>query len=177
LAFLHKRSKQLDAVVISGGEPTLQPDLPGFCRQARGLGYKIKLDTNGTRPKMLTKLLDDQLLDYVAMDIKAVPEAYSQLSPEPQISANIRESIRIINKRSPAYEFRTTCVRPFISKEAICSIGRLISGAPRYFLQKCRQTDVMDPNFFRVNFPPQTDLEIETLQTLVAPQVANCTIR
>jgi pyruvate formate lyase activating enzyme len=177
LAFLRKRSRQLDAVVITGGEPTLQADMPAFCTQIKRLGYKIKLDTNGSRPEMIARLIQDRTIDYVAMDIKTLPAAYARLSREPDIAEKVLESIRILMRQAPAYEFRTTCVRPFISEEIILSISKLIQGASRYFLQPCRQTDVMNPGFFAENPPPQTNLEIEALQRVAAPLVTHCTVR
>ena len=112
--FLHRRRGLLDGVVISGGEPTLHGDLFGLCRKIKQMGYPIKLDTNGSRPEMLTALIGEDLVDYIAMDIKTLPEYYGRyikkgFDPQPLLS-----SIRLIMKSEKPYEFRTTCVNPII---------------------------------------------------------------
>ena len=176
-AFLRKRAGQLDGVVITGGEPTLQRDLSEFCRQIKQLGYRVKLDTNGTRPQVLSQLLDQNLVDYVAMDLKTLPRDYGLLSAEPGLGAKITQSISILMDRSPAYEFRTTCVRPFVSQKIILSLGGVIQGAERYILQRCRPEHVLDPHFFSLNQPPHDAMDMETLRNLVAPMVRVCAIR
>jgi pyruvate formate lyase activating enzyme len=140
--FFEKRKDKLGAVVISGGEPTMQPDLPEFIRRLRELGYKIKLDTNGTNPDMLKKLLAEKLIDYLAMDLKAAPEDYPRATGIKFDFEKIRESVRIImgqrllaGRQSLLYEFRTTCVPGFIDEAAIEKIGELIKGADKWYLQ------------------------------------------
>jgi pyruvate formate lyase activating enzyme len=133
--FLEKRRGKLDAVVISGGEPTMQPDLPEFIRKVRSLGYKIKLDSNGTNPEMLEKLLAENLLDYLAMDIKSAPEDYEKATGTKFYFEKIEKSVKIIMQSGVPYEFRSTCVPGFINEEAIVKMGELIQSADKWYLQ------------------------------------------
>ena len=136
-AFLEKRRGLLDAVCISGGEPTLRPELPDFCRRIKALGYRIKLDTNGTAPKVLASLIGDGLLDYVAMDIKAPLFDYPELlSADSDAPARIAQSIDFLLHGSLPFEFRTTLVSEMIDESGIRDIASLLAGAPRLFLQK-----------------------------------------
>ena len=181
LAFLAKRRGLLQGVAITGGEPTLQKDLKGFCEQIKQLGYKIKLDSNGTRPKVLSDLFDGNLVDYIAMDIKTDPAHYSRIMKgrgKDQDVEKIRESVALIMDRAPAYEFRTTCVRPFVSRQIMPEIGALISGAALYILQPCsRNVDVLDPDFAKDGSHYFTDKEMDGLKTLVAPFVTEVRVR
>ncbi|MFA5905233.1 MAG: anaerobic ribonucleoside-triphosphate reductase activating protein [Desulfobacula sp.] len=148
--FLEKRKKFLEGVVITGGEPTLQDDLPVFCRKIKDMGYKLKLDSNGSRPKILERLFDESLVDFISMDIKTRLKDYLTVVPGKFDVSNIRDSIRLLMEKAPAYEFRTTCVRPFISREIIKDIGEMVRGAKSYALQKCsRNVRVLDPEFLK----------------------------
>ena len=136
LAYLKKRSGILDGVCVTGGEPTLQPDLPEFLGQLRALGYAVKLDTNGTRPDILRRLLADGLVDYVAMDIKSCREKYGIAAGKiPFDIKPIEESVRLLMSGSTPYEFRTTTVRGIHTAADFAAIGDWIAGAERYFLQ------------------------------------------
>lgn len=118
--FLEKRKGLLEAVVISGGEPTLQRELETFLRELRTLPYKIKLDTNGYQPDVLRTLIQQNLVDYVAMDIKNIPENYAETCGLSKIDINhIRESIQILRESDVPHEFRTTLVRELHPKEQI----------------------------------------------------------
>ena len=135
-SFLKKRRGLLDGVAITGGEPTLLADLPAFIRKIRELGFKVKLDTNGTNPAMLAALLEEKLVDYVAMDIKTSPERYAAVTGIPGCSTkNVEESVRLLMAGDTDFEFRTTVVRHLHTPGDFESIGRWIAGAPRYFLQ------------------------------------------
>ena len=136
LAYLQKRKGILDGVCITGGEPTLQNDLADFIRKIRALGYAVKLDTNGTNPAVLQSLLDEGLLDYVAMDIKNTPEKYAATVGVPSFDVTpIRQSIDLLLAGRVDFEFRTTVVEEYHTPEDIGEIARWLSGAPRYFLQ------------------------------------------
>ena len=136
LAYLKKRRGILDGVCVTGGEPTLQVDLPDFLRQLKELGYAVKLDTNGTRPGMLRHLLSEQLVDYVAMDIKNCREKYGiTVGKIPFDISPIEESVRLLMSGNTPYEFRTTTVRGLHTASDFVSIGKWIAGAERYFLQ------------------------------------------
>ena len=136
LSFLEKRKGRLEGVCISGGEPTLQPDLEDFIRKIRAQGFAVKLDTNGTNPEKLARLIDEGLLDYVAMDIKNSPAKYGETSGIDGMNTdNIQKSIDILMQNRVPYEFRTTVVEEFHTVEDIQDIGSWIKGAPRYYLQ------------------------------------------
>ncbi len=140
--YLQKRKGLVDAVCITGGEPTLHKDLKDFIRKVKGFGYKIKLDTNGTNPDMLQSLLDEKLLDYVAMDIKNSKQKYFLTVGVNSIDfAPIEKSIEILKSSSIAYEFRTTLIREFHSEDDIKDIANLINGAKKYFIQKYKDCE------------------------------------
>jgi len=134
LDFLRHRVGFLDGVVLTGGEPILQPDLSGFIERIRALGYAIKLDTNGSDPESLERLLQHALVDYVAMDVKAPLARYEALAGVPIDSERIRRSIRAIIERAPDYEFRTT-VAPTLTRGDLRRIADLVRGAKRFVLQ------------------------------------------
>ncbi|HHT66684.1 MAG TPA: anaerobic ribonucleoside-triphosphate reductase activating protein [Erysipelotrichaceae bacterium] len=137
LEFLKTRTGLIDAVVFSGGEPTLEEDLEVKIRKVKQLGFLIKLDTNGTRPEVLEKLLKEGLIDYVAMDIKNSPSLYAETCGVKSINlGHIKRSIDLIIKQAPDYEFRTTLVKEFHEHMDIESYLSLIRGAKRLFLQK-----------------------------------------
>ena len=134
--FLKDRKGKLESVVITGGEPTIHDDLPEFIKKIKDMGFKVKLDTQGTRPEMVEKLLDDNLVDYVAMDIKAPFERYQEVTVSLVDPKIIEKSIKIIMDKAPDYEFRTTTVRSQLDKEDFEQVGEMIKGAPLYALQK-----------------------------------------
>lgn len=141
-SFLEKRRRVLTGVCITGGEPTLHPDLPDFIRRIRELGYCVKLDTNGSNPEMLEALIGDGLIDYCAMDIKNSPAKYGltigldgQALSSFDLSA-IRASVKILmSQQTIPYEFRTTIVRELHEEEDMLAIAQWIAGADAYFLQ------------------------------------------
>lgn len=137
LAYLKTRTGLVDAVVFSGGEPTLEPDLEVKIKSVKSLGFLIKLDTNGTNPVLLEKLIDEGLIDYVAMDIKNSPSLYAKTSGVTNVNLDsIRKSISIIMKKAPDYEFRTTLVKEFHEHMDYDAFFELIKGAKRLYLQK-----------------------------------------
>lgn len=137
LTFLKSRIGLIDAVVVSGGEPTLMDDLTEKIEAIRALGYKIKLDSNGTNPDKIKELIDKKLIDYVAMDIKNSEDHYAETAgvKNPLID-KIKQSISIIMNSGLDYEFRTTLVAEYHSKESIEMMGELIKGAKKLYLQK-----------------------------------------
>ena len=136
LTFLAKRKKVLSGICITGGEPTLQPDLPSFIKKVRALGYKIKLDTNGYLPDKLTDLLNENLLDYIAMDIKAGFSNYSKVSGIPNFKIEpIIKSISVIENSGVDYEFRTTVVKELHNKQDFYEIKDMLSPQSSYYLQ------------------------------------------
>ena len=134
-AFLKKRQGILDGVCISGGEPTLQKDLPEFIAKIKALGYSVKLDTHGSAPLVLKKLIGENLIDYVAMDIKNSPAKYDMTCGcEVDMNA-VKESVSIIKQSGINHEFRTTTVREFHEKDDFYDIADWIGGNSRYYLQ------------------------------------------
>lgn len=135
--YLNKRKGLIDAVVVSGGEPTLLDDLYEKVKEIKEMGYLVKLDTNGTNPEMLKKLVNDGLIDYVAMDIKNSKARYKETVGVDKINfENIEESIKFLCKTPVNYEFRTTLVNEFHDLESIKEMGELIKGSKKLYLQK-----------------------------------------
>jgi pyruvate formate lyase activating enzyme len=142
-AFLKKRRGLLDGVVVTGGEPTLHADLSEFLQNIRALGYAVKLDTNGFFPERLSPLLKNKLVDYVAMDIKAPLQRYSEVVNMPVPAKRIQKSICAIMESGVPYEFRSTVVEGAHTVDDIEGMARLIQGAGRYYLQKFQPTRTM----------------------------------
>ena len=141
-AFLEKRKGLLDGVAFTGGEPCLQKNLPDLMKRVKQMGYSIKLDTNGNHPDMLRRMMEEGLLDYVAMDIKNSPDKYALTAGLRQIDMGpIRESVKMLMEGPVNYEFRTTCVAQFHEEEDFVKIGEWLEGAKAYFLQSFTDRD------------------------------------
>lgn len=140
LEYLNKRKNVLTAVCISGGEPTLHRDLPDFIAKIKELGYLVKLDTNGTNLDMLKFLVENKLIDYVAMDIKNSLDNYSKTIGIDN-KTNIKDTIDYLMNCGIDYEFRTTIIKNYHTENDIQKIAQTISGANRYFLQKFVDND------------------------------------
>ena len=137
LAFLKKRQGLLDGVVFTGGEPLLRKDLPDLMRKIREMGFLIKLDTNGNHPDRLIEIVEEGLVDYVAMDIKNSPEKYGETIGIPGFDiTKVRKSVGFLLQGKVPYEFRTTIVRQFHDEESMRGIAEWIDGADRYYLQE-----------------------------------------
>lgn len=135
LNFLDKRKGQLDGLVISGGEPTINEDLENFIKKVKEKGFLVKLDTNGSNPNVLEKLLSENLLDFVAMDVKTSLEKYGEITQGNVNIKNIEKSIEVLKKSKIDYEFRTTFA-PDVSLSDIEKISKLISNAKAFAIQK-----------------------------------------
>jgi len=175
LDFLERRRHLIEGVVLSGGEPTLEPKLLSLCRRIKAMGYRLKLDTNGSRPAVLEMLIREEILDYVAMDIKTDLAGYSRLWPRKNGGDIIQRSVRMLLAGSIPFEFRTTCVPPFVTVENAEEIGRLIAGAPRYYLQKDSRHDVINPPASA--YAHSCRIDLEKLKTILSPYVVSCSIR
>jgi len=181
--FLDSRRGKLDAVVITGGEPTLQADLPEFIRQIKAMGYKVKLDTNGTNPEMLKNILAEKLVDYLAMDLKAAPEDYPHATGTKFDFSKIKESVKLIMSSLPAgrqaavpYEFRTTCVPGFIDEAAMVKMGEFIQGADKWYLQNFKSdTELIDKSL--KGRPGFSSSEMEKFAEIGRKFVKKCEIR
>ena len=137
LNYLGERRKLLDAVTVSGGEPTLEEGLIPFIRQLKGMGYKVKLDTNGTRPEVLRQLIEENLLDYVAMDIKNNFDDYMPITAvKINWSNKVKESLEILSKSNIKYELRTTLVKEYHKKTNILQLAEDLKGQKLLYLQK-----------------------------------------
>ncbi len=147
LDFLEERKNKLDAIVLSGGEPTLQSNLAEFASVLKSMGYLVKLDTNGTNPAVIEKLLNMNLLDYIAMDIKGPIHKYKSITNTSLNTENILSSIDIIKNSTLPYEFRTTAPRYLLDVEDFELIGTLINNSQRYFIQEFRNETVLNPEF------------------------------
>lgn len=136
VSYLEKRTSLLDGVCLTGGEPLLQPDIASFLRKIKEMGYAVKLDTNGNSPSKLRDLVEEGLVDYVAMDVKNCREKYGETIGIPNFDVSkIEESIRLLMSGKVDFEFRTTVVKEFHTVENIESLAKWIEGAPKYFLQ------------------------------------------
>lgn len=155
--FLESRVGKLDAVVITGGEPCLQKDLPEFIKKIKVLGYLVKLDTNGSYPEALAELIKNKLIDYIAMDLKAPEHKYAEITgvevdfknihpvkssrqagrilPSAKLFDGVKKSVRMIMASGLPYEFRTTVVPDLLAKDDIGEMGKIISGADLWYLQ------------------------------------------
>ena len=142
MAYLYKRRKILDGVVISGGEPTIWDDLIPFIKKVKEFKLDIKLDTNGYNPAMLKEIIDNNLVDYIAMDIKAIPDKYLKVINKKIDFNKILESIDLIKKSNIKYEFRTTIMKDVHDKNDIIKILKLI-GDSKLYLQNFQCTDVV----------------------------------
>jgi pyruvate formate lyase activating enzyme len=175
--FLERRKDFLDGVVLSGGEPTLNRDIFSFCTKIKAMGYPIKLDTNGSRPQVIQALLDEGLIDYIAMDIKTAPFNYAPLIQTECDPDTILSSIQVVMQSAISYEFRTTCLRPLVDEKVVESIARLIKGAMLYALQKFKKVEVLHPEFFKSSDFKYDDSELMHLKSVAEPWVQKCIVR
>ncbi len=176
LGFLTQRRRLLEGVVITGGEPTLQEDLEGFCSVLKSLGYAVKLDTNGGRPEMVRRLLRSGLLDYVAMDVKAAPARYPREISPGDLGNAIAETMTLLRESGVPHEFRVPCVHPFITKESFGEILDAVGDAP-VFLQAVRPARVLDPAFFEREGRALAEDEIHHLRQTAERRGVTCHVR
>jgi pyruvate formate lyase activating enzyme len=173
--FLEQRKGLIDGVVITGGEPTLHEDLPDFIRKIKEMGYLVKLDSNGTRPGVLKVLIQEKLVDYIAMDIKSPLEMYTYTVGRPVLPETLRTSIELIKNSGIRYEFRTTVVKALLKPEDIEQIGKEIKGASTYYLQKFSSSKILNPQFR--NKVTYSDEEFWKLKRMMEQYVGYCGIR
>ncbi len=173
-AFLQKRKGILDGVCISGGEPLLQPDIEPFIRKIKALDYSVKLDTNGTMPDKLIALCEQELIDYVAMDIKNSKEKYAlTVGVENFDIAKIEKSVDYLLSGKVEYEFRTTLVAEFHTPQDIVDIGKWISGAKRYYMAVFRDGETVIHS--GLHAPKSADLQ--AFEAAVTPFVGEVHLR
>ncbi|WP_026477123.1 anaerobic ribonucleoside-triphosphate reductase activating protein [Alkaliphilus transvaalensis] len=143
LNYIKKRKKFIDAVCVTGGEPTLQKNLKGFLKSLKEEGFWVKLDTNGTKPKLLKELIEEKLVDYIAMDLKAPLHDYSKVAMIPVDITAIKESINLIKNSGLDYEFRTTVCEELLKPEDLLNLAEEIKGAKKFYLQNFRDGDTV----------------------------------
>lgn len=175
-SFLKERVGLLDGVCISGGEPTLYEDLPEFIKKIKELGFAVKLDTNGTNPQMLKKLISQNLIDYVAMDIKAplTEVAYAKATNKKidQLLPRVKESIEILLRGEVDYEFRTTTDKKVLAPEEILEIIKSINGAKRYYLQNVVRREELS-----AEVEPYQPEELKNLAQKICQMAIPCEVR
>ena len=181
-SFLKTRTGLLEGVVVCGGEPTVNKDLPEFVQEIKKLGYSVKLDTNGSNPKMLKNLIDKKLIDYIAMDVKAPKEKYEKVIGRKVNVRDIEKSVSILlalpgqfEEKEAGYEFRTTMVPGLVEKKDVLKIARWLSGAEKYYLQNFRPEKNIDSKFEKVK--PYSDEYILDTVKAVSPFFTVCQMR
>jgi pyruvate formate lyase activating enzyme len=172
LSYLKKRKGLIDALVITGGEPTLQKDLISFIRKVKDLGYLVKLDTNGSFSSIVEEILDLDIIDYWAMDIKYPSEYYEEYEIEFE---PIKRSAELIMKKAKDYEFRTTYVKGIHTIDDAQGIGEIIKGAKRYYIQNFRKGKTIDPTLDNSN--SFTEDELDQIKNIVSKYVKQVEIR
>lgn len=173
LDYLQKRKNVLDGVVISGGEPCIHEDLPDLIKRIKSLGYDIKLDTNGSFPDMLEGLINDNLVDYIAMDIKGDTSNYSKYINKPIVIEKVLRSIDLIKSSSLQYEFRLTVPADYFNASTIVNISNMLEGANLLYIQKFVQSSSV-PN---VNLDSPDDIELNLYKDVLSRQIKNVYIR
>lgn len=171
---LKAKKKILDGVCITGGEPTLHKDLPEFIKKIKDLGLLVKLDSNGTNPKMLSSLIDEKLIDYVAMDIKQCKEKYNEIACMANFDIGlIEESVSILKENRVGYEFRTTVAKELHSLSDMEAIGQWLKGDSYYYIQSYKESDqVINPIF-----SPHDISTLNAIVDVVKPLVPNTFLR
>jgi pyruvate formate lyase activating enzyme len=166
LEFLNKRKNQLEAVVISGGEPTVHADLADFIRPIKGMGYHVKLDTNGTNPLVLGELFSEKLIDYVAMDIKSGEANYCKASGVVPDITLIRSSVQRVKDSGVAYEFRSTVFKSIVSAADMASIAALLGETKNFHIRRGNlKGKILNYDFF-ADCPDYTDEEWQNMKDL-----------
>ena len=184
--FLESRKKRLEGVAITGGEPTVNADIDEFIQKIKEHDLLVKLDSNGTRPDILKKLIDNSLVDYVAMDIKSSKEGYPAACGLKSMDlAPVEESVNILMNSGIEYEFRTTVMKELHSEKEFRGIAEWIKGCSNYYLQSYRPSEtllahLMDDEFraaFKSSFTAYTGEELKEIRDLLISLGVNATLR
>ena len=176
LSFLKKRKGMLEALSISGGEPFLQKDIADFTAKVKKLGYLVKIDTNGAFPEELKELIDNKLVDYIAMDVKAPKDKYNTLAGVKVDISNIEKSIDIIKNNASDYEFKTTFVPDLLKKEDIIKIAKWLEGSETYFLQQFKANTPLISSALEKITPYPKEYIVETFEE-IKPYFKKCETR
>ena len=175
LDLLHERRGFLDGLCVGGGEPTLHRALPEFLFKVKSLNISVKLDTNGSRPRMLRKLMDERLVDYVAMDVKAPLRRYPEVVRFKVDIDDVRRSIKLLRRGSVDHEFRTTVVPGLLDGDDIEEIAHVLSGSKRYVLQQFKPGRTLCQEYAEVE--PYREVELNAFREKVAPYFGECKLR
>ena len=173
--FLRENKKWLDGVCICGGEPTIHKDLPEHIQKMRDLGYKVKLDTNGTNPAMVSQLITHKLIDYVAMDIKSPLHKYETVVQVPVDQDKIAQMVKLLLQNNVDYEFRTTAVPTLIDEKDFEEIGQWIAGAEKYFIQQFSNKSCLKRALEQLG--PFSLEQLEKFKAIVQPYVKHVELR
>lgn len=174
LNYLQSRKNLLDGVTISGGEPTLQRDLKEFIIKIKNMGYQIKLDTNGTNPKLLKELIEENLIDYVAMDIKNNFDNYSEIcGVQNTLVENVKESLKILSNSEIKYELRTTLIKEYHTKSNIEQMAKELENEPNLYLQKFKESE----NCFDTNLHEVPLNEAQEFQQILKQRIKEVKLR
>ena len=173
--FLDKRVGLLEGVCITGGEPTLNSDLPEFISNIKKKGFLVKLDTNGTNYKMLKELIDKDLIDYISMDIKTSIKKYDKLLESGNVISQIKKSINIIKNSNKDYEFRTTVVPGIVNESDIKEIGQLLKKVKKFVLQQFIPGKTIDPAFEKIK--PFSEEKLKKMTTILKRTIENVEVR
>lgn len=174
-SYLKKKKAWMDGVVISGGEPTLHPELIELCKDIKKIGYCIKLDTNGTNPKMLKQLIDEKLVDYVAIDIKSSKEKYDKVTNVKTNIDAISESVNMLINGTVDYEFRTTVIPELVELDDIKKIGEWIKGAKKYYIQQFIPIKTLDSSYMEK--PSHNHDTLHEMKQIMEEYVDMCAVR
>jgi len=173
--FLKSRKGKLEGVCITGGEPTIQPDIISFIEKIKKLGFVVKLDTNGTHPEVVEEIFRLGIVDYVAMDIKHTKEKYALASGKKMDIKKIEKSVKLIMESGIGYEFRTTVVPGIHVEEDFLEIAKWIQGAEKYYLQIYRDIKILDKDLKKINKGKMVNLE--RVQKEIAPFIKKVVVR
>lgn len=173
--FLNTRVGILDGVVISGGEPTLMPDLIECMKKIKVLGFLVKLDTNGNRPEVIERALASGVVDYIALDIKTALDEYVTLTGKQTNKKNIARSIELLMRGKVEYEFRSTLIKQIHSPAILEHMAAQLRGAKRLFVQTFRPTNTLDPIF--QNYQPFSEPEMQNIAALFRKEVRQVEVR
>ena len=180
LSYLEANRSWLDGLVVTGGEPTLHPDLPIFLEKAKKLGYSVKLDTNGSNPKILAELIERRLVDYVALDVKAplIDERYRAVIGEQAngVFEEVKKSVELLKNSGVDYEFRTTVIPETLKRDDLSLIAEQIKGSKRYYLQQFK-SDALHVDGRYSNVAPYPLEFIKEIREEIAPNFQVCMVR
>ncbi len=175
LADLKKRRGFVDGVVVSGGEPTIDAGLPAFLRELKALQLQVKLDSNGLAPQVLSALLEEELVDYLAIDIKTAPRRYQELHTGPVRVDALRETVALLRDCAVAVEYRTTCIPELVAENELTEMAQLLEGAPLWVLQQFVPAHAMVPTWQQME--PYAASRLQSFARHIEPFVKEVRLR